>query len=70
MLTSNIGMTRMQILSEKVRELEAWLGETTEFDTLRARVRVLDEHIRNCSGGGELVGGAKVVGAKVVKGVE
>ena len=32
----------MQALSEKVRELEARLCETTEFDTLRARVRVLE----------------------------
>ena len=60
----------MQALSEKVRELEARLCETTEFDTLRARVRVLEEHIQNCSCGGELVGEAKVVGAKVIKGIE
>ena len=46
------------------------VGRNNRVHTLRARVRVLDEHIRNCSGGGELVGGAKVVGAKVVKGVE
>ena len=62
MLTFNIGMTRMQVLSEKVRKLEAWLSETTEFDTLQARVGVLEVHIRNYSCGGELVGEAKVVG--------
>ena len=45
------------------------MSETTEFDTLQARVRVL-EHIRNCSCGEELVGEAKVVGAKVIKGME
>ena len=28
-----------------MRELEAQLGGTTEFDTLQARVRVLEEHI-------------------------
>ena len=33
-------------------------------------MRVLEEHICNCSCGGELVGDAKVVGAKVIKGME
>ena len=60
----------MQVLLEKVKELEARLSKTAEFDTLQARVRVLEEHIRNCSCGGELVGEAKVVVAKVIKSVE
>ena len=46
------------------------MSKTAEFDTLQARVRVLEEHIRNCSCGGELVGEAKVVVAKVIKSVE
>ena len=60
----------MQVLLEKVKEPEARLSKTAEFDTLQARVRVLEEHIRNCSCGGELVGEAKVVVAKVIKSVE
>ena len=58
----------MQVLLKKVRELDALLSETTEFDNLLARERVLEEHIRNCGCGGELVGEAKVVGAKVING--
>ena len=33
-------------------------------------MRVLEEHIRNCSCGGKLVGEAKAVGAKAIKVIE
>ena len=59
---------KAQKLSEKVQELEARLDELAEIDTLRARVKVLEEHVRGRSCGGELVEGAKVDGAKDVEG--
>ena len=68
MLTFSIGMTRMQALSEKVQELETWLDELAEIDTLRATVKVLEEQVRGHNCGGELVEGAKLDGAKDVEG--
>ena len=58
----------MQALSEKVQELETRLDELAEIDTLRARVKVLEEQVRGHNCGGELVEGAKLDGAKDAEG--